>query len=216
MTTPWLHVSPLSNAEGDSGWIVLASRSHPFFAQVISRDVPYTFLRVLPHLDGWWVDDRAREYLFQVIAATTHVSHLCGRCAHDGVPCDAACVMAAARGQAAERAAAMFERMQQYGSDPWPSQFDRRQNEPPPTRRRIPGSSYGSARSQFFPPPAPRIDPAIAAAKLLGVRWPGATKNEVQKAFRVAIMRAHPDLGGTDAQTIAVTNARKILLAVAA
>lgn len=215
----WLHVSPLPNAEGESGWIVISTRSHPFFAQVITRDVPYTFLRHLPHLDGWWVDDRAREYLFAAIAGTTHVEHLCPSCAHDGAPCDVACVMAAARGQAAEQAAAMYEQMvarenQRYGqAEAWSrrnQQGYQPNYQPPPYQ--LPRGSNTRSKTFFAPRP---IDPAPAAAKLLGVRWPGASNTEIQKAFRVAIMKAHPDLGGTDAQAVAVTNARKILLSAA-
>ncbi len=204
----WLHVAPLPNAENESGWVIVLSRSHPFFSQVVIRDIPRSFLRVLDHLDGYWVDDRAAEHLFHVIGVTTRVEDLCSICAREMSPCDLACVMAATRGAWAEQAAAMHGQMtererrfahQEQTWGPWtPPGRSSSSRLPPPT-------SYRTSRAVQ--------DPRQAAADVLGVR-PGASEKDIQRAFKVAIMRAHPDMGGTDAQTIAVVRARKTLLGV--
>ena len=49
-----------------------------------------------------------------------------------------------------------------------------------------------------------------AAAKVLGVGWP-LTQEELEKAFKRAAMRAHPDHGGNDALMRTVLTAREVL-----
>jgi hypothetical protein len=72
------------------------------------------------------------------------------------------------------------------------------------------------SRSRPQPPPAPppptREERIRAAAKVLGVSWP-ATREQVTKAFRKAVLKSHPDLGGTDAAVKEVIKARDELLA---
>lgn len=49
-----------------------------------------------------------------------------------------------------------------------------------------------------------------AAAKVLGIGWP-VTQEELEKAFKRAAMRAHPDHGGNDALMRTVLMAREVL-----
>ena len=56
-----------------------------------------------------------------------------------------------------------------------------------------------------------KTDDATEAAALLGVRWPGATKEEVVKAFRKCASSTHPDHGGSAAAFDRVVRARATL-----
>jgi hypothetical protein len=50
-----------------------------------------------------------------------------------------------------------------------------------------------------------------SAAKTLGVEWP-VTKEGLEQAFKKAAMKAHPDLGGSDAAMKALLMAREVLM----
>ncbi|MCC6554680.1 MAG: DnaJ domain-containing protein [Polyangiaceae bacterium] len=78
-----------------------------------------------------------------------------------------------------------------------------------------------------WPAPRPRREPAApraASAPPAGSRaWalgvlglaPGATADEIKRAFRAIALRTHPDRGGEDAAFIAAKRAHDVALAAA-
>lgn len=51
----------------------------------------------------------------------------------------------------------------------------------------------------------------VMAARTLGVPWPGCTRDQLQKSFKEAALKAHPDRGGDDATMRRVITARETL-----
>lgn len=58
-----------------------------------------------------------------------------------------------------------------------------------------------------------RVDGWNAACKLLGLPKAGFTKQELTRAYRKAILAAHPDLGGTHAHAKSINVARDLIRA---
>lgn len=56
----------------------------------------------------------------------------------------------------------------------------------------------------------PKRDARQDAALTLGLAWP-CTRDDVKRAFREAVRKNHPDLGGTDEKMRAMLEAREIL-----
>ena len=59
--------------------------------------------------------------------------------------------------------------------------------------------------------PQGATDPFESALSLLGLR-PGFTRDELNKAYKNAIRRAHPDAGGTTAMAAAINAARDLIM----
>lgn len=207
---PWVHVAAQDDAYGAAGWLIVPTRPSPALNQSLMMFVPVQLLRWLPHFGGWWVSADATPGIFQALSRSHLARDMCSECGSDGVPCEEAVAALVERVtrlvQAQEMLAAMRERQRNF------SRYTR-----------ATGSPFGPSwteRSQ--PRSAPPIVPPRpsseelrrSAANTLGVKWP-ATKGEIQKAFRRAIAKAHTDHGGSDAQAIAVIEARKTLLAAA-
>lgn len=60
-------------------------------------------------------------------------------------------------------------------------------------------------------PEQPRVDPYLASLKLFGLK-PGFSRNAFDKAYKQAIRKAHPDLGGSTRDAQIVNAAREIIV----
>ncbi len=181
----WLHV-----ARTELGWLAIPGIDDPLFTWAVSNACPG--LRYLPTARGWLIPHSQEAGMWSAVAATHGAGIVCPLCLHDSMPCDSWVNVLASRFEAAKTAkepAAWGERNfgKRHRARPW--------QEPPPR-------------------PAPKVskeDKLRAAAKTLGVTLP-ANKEAVKKAFRAAIMRAHPDLGGSERKATEVIAARDLLL----
>jgi len=225
----WLHVAALSDAAGNAGWVILPSRPHPLFAKFLAQAVPPQFLRPLPHLEGWWVDGRATIQMVSAIHGTTYPHDLCQFCVAEAGPCDHACLIATSRGQAYEKAVAQWvlaqeqkDRTEQEARDRWAYSQSRPWSRPysePNTYggsyRRLPGSQGSSYRPPPMRPRVSRDEQLRKAAGVLGMQWP-ASQPEIKKAYRSAILKAHPDMpGGSHERSVEVNNAKDLLVSAA-
>lgn len=94
------------------------------------------------------------------------------------------------------------------------------QYQPPPYQRPYQAPHQAPYQPPYQPPPKPapkkpeptREERLSAAAHTLGITWP-TTKDQIKLAFVKAVMKAHPDMGGTDAAFIRVKQARDTLTA---
>lgn len=201
---PWVHVASLADAYGAPGWLIVPTRSAPLLTQGLQRLISRDHLRWLPHFEGWWVSSEATPLLFASLDYSLFARDLCTACASDGGPCEAAIAAVCERIQQTLDAQAMFDamRLREAMKDQYraPAGWTTIPREPPRSAPRLP-----------LPRMPSREDSLMRAAAVLGVSWP-SSQTAVQKAFRRAIARAHPDLGGSSEAASAVIAARKTLI----
>lgn len=209
---PWVHISSQPDAYGSPGWLILPTRSAPALSQALGWLAPASHLRWLPHFNGWWLHGDATNALFSALDRSMPSNELCGTCAADGVPCEAAIATMLGRAQYIVDVSRMYEDKRKR------DQEDNRRRAthghfPPPSSNSNGGWRRShTSRNPFAPPPAPtQTDVVSRAAATIGVQWP-ATSGQIQKAFRRSIAKAHPDMGGSPAAADAVIKARATLL----
>jgi hypothetical protein len=73
---------------------------------------------------------------------------------------------------------------------------------------------FSERRRHRETPPVPSVPKFTKAdaAKILGVKWPGATREEVVDAYRALVLEAHADHGGTNERLIEILRARDRML----
>ena len=241
----WLHVAKIPGPDGTGAWLVVPGIEDRIFNASMAGTPAPAPIRWLPTFGGWLVPGASEWVLWSVIAATWGDGIVCQQCLHGDMPCDAWIHLVEKRfDEAAKQHAQALvyqgaaqtlpwlqaQPPQDPRYQPWPG-IDPYPPMPPPSRetrgqwqpRYEPEVPPPRAQRQHQRPPPPR--PAgpppptreqriEAAAKTLGLVWP-ASRAQITKSFRIAALKAHPDLGGTDASMRAVIEARDVLLKAA-
>jgi hypothetical protein len=240
----WLHVAKIPGPDGTGAWLVVPGIEDRIFVAAMAQTPAIVPIRWLPTFGGWLVPLASEHVLWSVIAATYGDGIVCRQCLFGDMPCDAwihlvekrfdEAAKQHKRGLAQQSQQLVWlqpqQQPQQYGYQPWvpvypnyprpqaqPARETRNRWQSPPFEPQPPPR----AQRQQQPPPPPPAPPPLtreqrieAAVRVLGLTWP-TTRAQVTKAFRIAALKAHPDLGGTDAAMRAVIEARDVLLKAA-
>lgn len=142
-------------------------------------------------LNGWEADSSYDLTVWNIVSRTYGLGCVCEACLRDECA-EVLSIIATREAHASEVTRAYFER---------------------PRERYTPYRTgpLSTTRELERAPEAPVTRSKREAAEILGLGWP-VTVGDVKKAYRVAISRAHPDHGGTDAEFLRVFSAKETLL----
>lgn len=153
-------------------------------------------IRTLGGFRGWLVPNDLEDVLWAAVHNVGYQNEICEQCLHDAMPCDDWIRVVTERFERARRQIASFRDEPRGWSAPGYERVEPKEKPKKPSKEELKRKKEDAKKK---------------AAKTLEVEWP-CEREAITRAFRKAAMKAHPDLGGTDAAMRDVLEARDVLL----
>lgn len=203
-----IHVQPMISAQGRHVHLVVPIPFDGWFADVLFRNLPrFGGVKVFSGMGGWEIDGIYQEALLRVIQSNADWP-MCTECFYS--PCEAWVQWVCRRYTQWQDAKTALPPPPRYTSE---RAFDytRRADEERRSAQEQAKRLLDEENQRREAVQRAVKERTSKALKILGIEE-GYTRDSLIKAFRKAVMKAHPDRGGTDAEMIRVVEAKDLLL----